>query len=172
MNTLLQKGLFKTGGVVLVISAGLLVQGCSSTGTRANDKSASLSKLSPADKQLALTGHIQNGFSKDAVYVAWGAPSKTVVRPTARGPQECWTYVQTFNGYGGGYFGISRGQVHDKHGDHYDTNEFYPAPDTAQTLGGTATTEVPVKRVVFVHDRVISYETSDSHASDVADEEN
>jgi hypothetical protein len=159
-----------TSVAVLVISTGVLMQGCSSTATRASDKAASLNRLSPTDKQLALAGRIHNGFSKDAVYVAWGAPSKTAIRPTPQGPQECWTYVQTYNGYGGGYYGISRGEVHGTYGDHYDTNQFYPAPDTAQTAGGAATTEVPVKRVVFEKDRVISYETSDSQPA--ADEEN
>ena len=80
--------------------------------------------------------------------------------------------MQTYNGYGGGYFGISRGLVHGKHGDHYDTNDFYPAPTDAQTLGGTPSTEVPVKRVVFENGRVVNYETThQQNENDDADDE-
>ncbi len=140
----------------------LLVQGCSTTGSRAGERSAAIGSLPPAGRQLALHGDIQKGFSKDAVYVAWGAPSEKTVHPTPSGPQECWTYVRTFNGVSGGYFGISRGLVHDKHGDHYDTNDYYPAPDTAQTLGGTPSADVPVKRVTFEQGKVVSFETANS----------
>lgn len=151
----------------------LLVQGCSSPDAEPAAKAAVLGRLSPSDRQTVLGGDIRKGLNKDAVRVAWGSPSKTTVNQTAKGPQECWTYVQTFNGYGGGYYGIARGLVHGSHGDHYSTNDFYPAPTDAQTLGGTPTTEVPVKRVIFEGGRVVSYETTHSHdGSENADDEN
>ena len=73
--------------------------------------------------------------------------------------------MQTFNGYGGGYYGISHGLIHGKNGDHYDADDFYPGPSTSDTLGGTPTTEVPVKRAIFMNGRVVDYETvrSDPH---------
>ena len=157
---------FAQRGFVVIVAAGialspcLLMQGCSTPSERPSAKSAALSGLSTADRQLVGRGDIHKGLSKDAVYVAWGHPSQTTVNQTARGLEECWTYVQTFNGYGGGYYGISRGLVHGRHGDHYDTDNFYPAPTDAQTLGGTPSTEVPVKRVIFENGRVISYETT------------
>jgi hypothetical protein len=147
----------------------LLMQSCSTTGSRANEKAAAIGALAPADRQLAMRGEIHRGFSEDAVYVAWGAPSAKKVNNTAHGPQECWTYTTTFNGYGGGYFGISRGLVHGKNGDHYDTDNYYPAPDTAQTLGGTPSTEVPIKRVIFDNGKVVSYETTQQSKDDSND---
>ena len=147
----------------------LLMQGCSTTGSRANEKSAALGTLPPAERQLAMSGNIQKGFSEDAVYVAWGAPSEKTVNNTARGPQECWTYTRSFNGTGGGYFGISRGLVHGKNGDHYDTDDYYPAPDTSQTLGGTPSTDVPIKRVIFEKGKVVSYETTQQSKDDSDD---
>ena len=150
----------------VILLAGLLLQGCSSMGTDGHQKSAALGRLSPADRQVAMNGEVRRGFSKDAVYAAWGAPSKTSTTTIQQGVRECWTYTQTFNGYGGGYYGISRGLVHGKKGDHYDTDDFYPAPDSSQTLGGTPSTEVPVKRAVFENGRVVSFETDRADARD------
>ena len=150
----------KIGAAIASLLVCTLTQGCSTPSGRSAAKTAALGNLSPAERQVVLNGDIHKGLSKDAVYVAWGSPSKTTVHNTARGPQECWTYVQTFNGYGGGYYGISRGLIHGKHSDHYNTDDFYPAPTDAQTLGGTPSTEVPVKRVVFENGRVVNYETA------------
>ncbi len=113
-----------------------------------------------------MNGEVRRGFDKDAVYAAWGAPSKTSTVATQQGIRECWTYTQTFNGYGGGFYGVSRGLVHGKNGDHYDSDDFYPAPDSSQTLGGTPSTEVPIKRAVFENGRVVSFETAHTDARD------
>ena len=107
-----------------------------------------------------MSGEVHHGFSKDAVYAAWGTPSKTSTAVTPQGIREYWTYTRTFNGYGGGYYGISRGLVHGKNGDHYNSDNFYPAPNSSQTLGGTPSTEVPVKRATFENGRVVDIETT------------
>ena len=162
----LRSMVFTTLPVILLAS--VLLQGCSGMGTAGHEKSAALGRLSPADRQVATSGEVRRGFSKDAVYAAWGAPSKTSTAATPHGVRECWTYTRTFNGYGGGYYGISRGLVHGKNGDHYNTDNFYPAPDSSQTLGGTPSTEVPVKRATFQNGRVVSVETT--HADRQSDE--
>ena len=136
--------------------------GCSSM----DDRAVAMNKLTPADQHIAKQGDIKNGFSKDAVYAAWGTPSKTSIVNTRQGVRECWTYVRTFNGYGGGYYGVSRGLMHGKNGDHYDTDDFYPGPSTSDTLGGTPTTDVPVKRAIFENGHVVSYETAKSTPHD------
>ena len=99
------------------------------------------------------------------------AIEKPSTNNTSGGLQESWTYIQTFNGCGGGYYGISRGLVHGKNGDHYNVDNFYPAPDTAQTLGGTPSTDVPVKRVVFENGRVVSYEPRPDQPNNSTDDE-
>ncbi len=149
-----------------IVLASVLVQGCSCTGAANHEKSAALGRLSSADRQVAMNGEIHRGFSKDAVFAAWGAPAKTSVIDTHQGVRESWTYIRTFNGYGGGYYGISRGLIHGKNGDHFNSDDFYPAPDTGQTLGGTPTTEVPVKRAIFENGRVVSFETTRTHSQD------
>jgi hypothetical protein len=147
----------------------LLMQGCSTAGSRASEKSAALGALPPADRQLAVSGNIHKGFNEDAVYVAWGAPSEKTVINTARGPEECWTYIATYQGYGGGYFGIPRGLVHGRNGDSYSTDNYYPGPDTSQTLGGVPSTQVPIKRVIFVKGKVVDYETTKESKHDSED---
>ena len=127
----------------VILLASVFVQGCSSMGTAGPEKSAALGRLSPTDRQVAMSGEVYRGFSKDAVYAAWGTPSKTSTTATPQGVRECWTYTRTFNGYGGGYYGISRGLVHGKHGDHYNTDNFYPAPDSSQTLGARRARRCP-----------------------------
>ncbi len=147
--------LIKVNAATVAILPIVLLQGCSSTG----GKAAAMNGTAPTGQRAAKSGDIQKGFSKDAVYAAWGAPSKTSVSNSREGVRECWTYVRTFNGYGGGYYGISRGLVHGKDDDHYIADDFYPAPNDSQTLGGTPATDVPVKRVIFQNGRVINYET-------------
>ena len=81
--------------------------------------------------------------------VAWGEPAAKTPYDTPHGLLEAWIYTTTVNGYDNGSFGISRGWIHGKDGYHYSTDNFYSGPDTAQNLGGAASTDVPVKRVVF-----------------------
>ena len=136
------------------------MQGCYTPGTRARSHPAALNALAPADRQRVMEGVIQKGFDKDAVVVAWGEPAAKTAYDTPHGVLEAWIYTTTVNGYDSGSFGISRGWIHGKNGYHYDTDNFYPGPDTAQTLGGTASTDVPVKRAVFKDGRVVSYQTA------------
>jgi hypothetical protein len=138
----------------------ILTQGCSTPSSRFAAKAAALKGLSPADRQLVLNRNIRQGLSEDAVFAAWGPPSKTNVDYTAQGPQECWTYDVTYYGDGGGDFGVSHGLVHGKNGDYNDASNFYPAPDPAATLGGTRSNTVPMKRVIFRNGYVVNYETA------------
>lgn len=136
------------------------MQSCYTPGTRARNHSTALNALAPAARQRVLQGVIQKGFDKDAVVVAWGEPAAKTSYDTPHGVLEAWLYTTSVNGYDSGSFGISRGWIHGRDGYHYDTDNFYPGPDTAQTLGGTASTDVPVKRVVFRDGRVLSYQTA------------
>ncbi len=136
------------------------MHGCYTPGTRARGHPAALNALAPADRQRALAGVIQKGFDRDAVVVAWGEPAAKMAYDTPHGLLEAWIYTTTVNGYDSGSFGISRGWIQGKDGYHYDTDNFYPGPDTAQTLGGIPSTDVPVKRVVFKDGRVVSYQTA------------
>ena len=138
----------------------LALTGCYTPQTRARERPAAFQELSPADRKLALDGQVREGFSKDAVYIAWGAPSRDIVGSRRAAPFEFWYYAHTNYGAGGGYFGVSRGFVYpgkDGHGRFFDTpDDFYEAPPYIRGLPPPST-EVPYRRVVFEQGHVINY---------------
>lgn len=141
-----------------------LLPGCVTPQSRAHEHPAALRELSPGDQQLVLGGHIREGLGKDAVYIAWGAPSRT---PTFRWRQrdfDFWFYTQINYGAGGGYFGVSRDFHYPGGRGHFQDNnngaeDFYVTPVYNRGLPPPQT-EVPYKKAVFEHNRVVSYETA------------
>ena len=150
--------------LVAGLSLFLLLPGCVTPQTRARERPAALRELSPADRQLVLSGRIREGLGKDAVYIAWGTPSRT---PSLRWHQrdfDFWFYTQVSYGAGGGYFGVSRDFHYPGGRGHFQDNnngsdDFYVTPVYNRGLPPPQT-EVPYKKAVFEHDRVVSYETS------------
>ena len=141
----------------------LLLAGCTTADTRAREMPAALRGLSPADQQLALSGRIREGFSKDAVYVAWGAPSRTDTLHVGSQPLSYWLYTHVQYGEAGGYFGVSRGFYY--HGRYIDpapksagSGDFYVPPPYIRGLPRPET-DVPYKKVAFENNRVIAYES-------------
>ncbi len=143
------------------------MQGCYTPATRARSHASALSSLAPTDRQRVMEGVIQKGDRKDAVTIAWGEPAAKTAYDTPHGLLEAWIYTTTINGYDNGSYGISRGWVHGKDGYHYNADNFYSGADTAQTLGGTASTDVPVKRVAFKDGRVVSFQTAAPQADGI-----
>ena len=153
----------------------LLFTGCSTPQTRAREKPAALRQLSPADQKLALAGRIHEGFSKDVVYIAWGAPNRVYAGSAHHQPFDSWFYTRTEYGVAGGYFGVSNGFYYPGgyggygyggyYGGRHHRGRYYGGPDDfyagAPYIRGfpPPETEVPYKKAVFEHDRVISYET-------------
>ncbi len=141
----------------------LLLSGCFTPQTRARERSAALRQLSPADQQLVLSGRIREGLNKDAVYIAWGAPSRTPVYHLRQRSFDFWFYTQISYGTGGGFFGVSRdfhypgGRGHFQ-GDNSGADDFYVTPVYNRGLPPPQT-EVPYKKAVFENDRVVSFET-------------
>ena len=71
----------------------LLLVACSTVDSRINERPAVYSVLSRRDQALVRSGTIREGLSKDAVYIAWGAPAQ--VRSGSRNghPYEAWVYT-------------------------------------------------------------------------------
>jgi len=70
-----------------------LLAGCSSVQSRIKSRPAAFGALSEKDRSLVSDGKIREGFSPDAVYLAWGREDE-VVRGSAKGkPFETWVYV-------------------------------------------------------------------------------
>ncbi len=70
------------------------------------------SLLSPKHRELVASGQVAKGMSKDAVYLAWGTPSKVYKAEDQKGSKERWVYTRSKPTYttsvGIGYGGYSR----------------------------------------------------------------
>lgn len=148
-----------------ISASALILTSCSTTETRISEHPEIFQRLSPHDQALVRQGKIREGMSRDAVWVAWGAPDQKATG-TARGrPVETWIYNDytyanapypyPYGPYGyGGYFGGSVVFHHHRHhrfaiiGDpFYDPFYYsYIPPRVAY----------PSKTVSFVNGRVVS----------------
>ncbi len=102
--------------VLLLLVASLGLTGCATTSisSRKQERLGGYNSL-PADQRLAVDlGQIKVGMTEDAVYIAWGRPSQTIVSESATGRTTTWLYLGTyfeeyrgwsFYGYHHGYRG-------------------------------------------------------------------
>ena len=90
---------------------------------------ALFAKLSESHRASILAGRVEEGMTKDAVFLAWGRPSRVTGGKRAGQSFERWNYtgyeaVQSYDsgfGLGMGYQGIS----HSRHGrDRYACNTY------------------------------------------------
>ncbi len=86
---------------VLLAAGGamLLLTGCSTPGRRAEQRPAAFAKLSASDQKLVLHGRVRTGMSKDAVYIAWGAPNRRVENGKAKEAIDHWIYERQISVY-------------------------------------------------------------------------
>lgn len=94
---------------LLCLAASLTLASCVSTPqTRVDNNPAVFGTLSPAHKNLVLQGQIKEGMSKEAVFLAWGAPDsrssggrsgKSIERWRYLGHYPVWTDSYRYGGY-------------------------------------------------------------------------
>lgn len=77
--------------------AAFLTASCSlpTTQNRIARNGAMYSKLSSEHRQLVAAGKIAEGMSKDAVYLAWGAPDRIFQGEKGGVVKERWTYTRS-----------------------------------------------------------------------------
>ena len=130
-------------------AATLFLASCATTPTtqsRIAKNGGMYSLLSSEHRRLVSTGQIAKGMSKDAVYLAWGTPSKVFHVEDGAGQKERWLYTRSKPSYrtsiGIGYGGYRR-------------YGYRGGIDC-----GPRTVNVPEKvgEVVFVRDKVASWE--------------
>ena len=129
----------------------LLMASCAvpSTQTRIAKNSSMYSKLSPEHRRLVAAGDITKGMNKDAVYLAWGTPSKIYKLEEEGSAKERWIYTRSQPAYttrvGIGYGNFPR----------YGRWGYHGGIDC-----GPRTVYVPEKvaEVIFTRDKVESWE--------------
>ena len=119
---------------LLTIAAVALLSSCASTPqSRVNHHPEMFAKLSEADKQAVQAGGVRKGMTKDAVYLAWGSPSRILVGERNGKAFEKWRYNTLQPVYTGAYgMGVGVGYWHPRHFRYgfYDPY-FYGAPAIA-----------------------------------------
>ncbi len=92
-----------------VVAALVLCQ-CSATPQSRIERNPQIySQLNSKDRQLAASGTVREGMTRDAVYLAWGRPDRVSMGTNRGRAIETWTYlgerpVSTFSmGFGSGF---------------------------------------------------------------------
>lgn len=103
---------FVTGVIPLGLAAAVLC-GCATATveSRKQEKYGAYSELSPEMREAVDKGQIKIGMSMDAVYIAWGKPSRVLTGESSGGTAVTWLYYGTtmqehrYWGYRYGYGG-------------------------------------------------------------------
>ncbi|RPJ35376.1 MAG: hypothetical protein EHM17_02790 [Verrucomicrobiaceae bacterium] len=105
--------------LLTALCAGLLLGSCapSTPLARIQREPQKFEALSTAQRALVEQGQIERGMSQDAVYLAWGAPSRVFQGSKDRRMTERWDYAgsrpvyySNFHGSYGRYWGPRRGR--------------------------------------------------------------
>lgn len=153
----------------VIASALFVLVGCSTPQTRINERPEVYRSLSPTDQALVSQGQIREGMSRDAVYLAWGAPNQRGEGRNRGKAVESWIYFNTtttgyYGGYGygyglgfGGYAGsyLARGpggHLHQRSFVYYDP--FYDP----FFWRNNSVVSYPERTVSFENGRVIAYQ--------------
>ena len=101
--------------MALTLLGALLLSGCETPRDRIAQRPEVYNALSPRDRDLVSRGEIREGMSRDAVYLAWGAPNQRGPGRHRGSSAETWVYFSTTSGdhypgwggwgYGYGAFG-------------------------------------------------------------------
>lgn len=106
--------------IIAAVSAGLLVASCapSTPQTRIQQEPAKFEALGKKHRSLVEEGRIDRGMSPDAVYLAWGRPSRVLQGSKDGKATERWDYTGSrpvyFTNFYGSY-GCYHGPYH-RHG--------------------------------------------------------
>ncbi len=97
-----------------ITSALFFFGSCSTPETRISERPDVYRSLSSTDQALASQGRIREGMSRDAVYIAWGAPNQRGEGRNRGSTVETWIYFNStstgyYGGFGYGYGGYGYG---------------------------------------------------------------
>ncbi|CAN5621710.1 hypothetical protein BH18VER1_BH18VER1_21960 [soil metagenome] len=154
------------------IAAGVfLVGACSTPETRISERPEVYQSLSATDQALVTQGKIREGMSRDAVYLAWGAPNQRGSGRNRGSNVENWIYFSSTSsgyyggpyrwgyGYGGlGFGGYAGSYLHPHRSGRLHRHVFYdPFYDPFFWRYNSVVT-YPERTVSFQNGRVIAYQ--------------
>jgi hypothetical protein len=110
---MMMKCRFLSWALLTTAAAGaLFFGGCSTPKSRISDHRDLYDSLPARQQQLVAQGQIAGGMSRNAVWLAWGAPEQRVNGYARGNTTENWVYYTTTTygyGYGYGYGGFGYG---------------------------------------------------------------
>ena len=110
---MMMKCRFLSWALLTTAAAGaLFFGGCSTPESRISDHRDLYDSLPARQQQLVAQGQIAGGMSRNAVWLAWGAPEQKVNGYARGNTTENWVYYTTTTypyGYGYGYGGFGYG---------------------------------------------------------------
>ena len=147
--------------MINAFAGGLLLSSCSTTSTRISERPEVFNSLSPQQQAIVTRGDIRPGFSEDAVYLAWGPPTRKVPEQIRGRAGETWLYDDTavssyyprpfIHGHGHGH-----GYIHGHTGG-YGYFGYDPFRDPFFRAGG-GVVRYPERMATFQNGRVIAYQ--------------
>jgi hypothetical protein len=158
--------LFRPALIAAVSAFVLAFAGCSTIDTRIQERPSVFQSLSPADQALVQQGRIREGFSKDAVYIAWGPPSHRIPGRNRGRIVETWVYDATDVGdypgpfyYGSPYgYGIGFGFYGGRRSRFLRHRAFYDPFYDPFFYNRANIVRYPERTVSFDNDRVIAFQ--------------
>ena len=154
--------------MALVVLGALLLGGCETTQDRIAQRPEAYNALSPRDRELVQRGQIREGMSRDAVYIAWGAPNQRGPGRHRGSSTESWIYFSTAAGdyypppfaygYGFGYGGFGGSYLHRHRSGRLHRHVYYDPFYDPWFYRRTSVISYPERVVSFQNGRVISWQ--------------
>ena len=106
--------------------------------------------LAPAERERVAQGELRKGMSKEAAFLAWGAPSRKSTGEKDGTPRERWDYLDSAPVYHSNLYGGYRSGVYGPYG-RYSAFGFAAGPEV---------TYLPYRKATiwFIRDKVDSWE--------------
>ena len=159
---------FSSGALLaLTLLGALLLSGCETPQDRISQRPEVFNALSPRDRELVSRGEIREGMSRDAVYLAWGAPNQRGPGRFRGSSAETWIYFSTSAGdyypppiaYGYGFYGAYGGSyLHRHRSGRLHRHVYYDPFFDPWFYRRTSVVTYPERLVSFQNGRVISFQ--------------
>jgi hypothetical protein len=159
------KRLFSSGALMALTFLGaLLLSSCETPQDRISQRPEVYNALSPRDKDLVSRGEIREGMSRDAVYLAWGAPNQRGPGRHRGSSTETWIYFDTSAGdyypppFAYGYGGFYGSFLHRHRSGRLHRHVYYDPFYDPWFYRRTSVVSYPERVVSFQNGRVISFQ--------------